>query len=30
MKSILSEMITNTEFFNRCVENDRYLSLILN
>lgn len=30
MKSILSESITNTEYFNRCVENDKYISLIFN
>lgn len=28
--SLLSSIITSTENFNRCVENDRYLSLILN
>lgn len=28
--SILSTIITSTENFNRCIENDQYLSLILN
>jgi len=30
ISSLLSEIITNSENFNRCIENDKFLSLILN